>query len=84
LAAAAEYFQARGSRLGKDLVHEARHIANEILEYPHSGAEHRFGTRRRVIGRFPYSIVYRIKGSEILILAFPHHRQREGYRAGRR
>ena len=37
------------------------------------------GTRRCVLRRFPFSIVYRVKDSSILIVAFAHGRRRPGY-----
>ena len=37
------------------------------------------GTRRCVLRRFPFSIVYRVKDSSILVVAFAHGRRRPGY-----
>jgi len=37
------------------------------------------GTRRYVLRRFPFSIVYRIEGSTIRVIAFAHGRRRPGY-----
>jgi hypothetical protein len=35
---------------------------------------------RRLLGkRFPYAIVYRVSRDEIVVLAFPHLKQRPGY-----
>lgn len=35
--------------------------------------------RVRVLRRYPYSIVYAVRGSTILIIAVAHHRRRPGY-----
>ena len=35
--------------------------------------------RRRVLRRFPYSIVYVVEQSEIVIVAVAHHKRRPGY-----
>jgi plasmid stabilization system protein ParE len=37
------------------------------------------GTRRCVLRRFPFSIIYRVKESNIVIIAFAHGRRRPGY-----
>ena len=37
------------------------------------------GTRRFVLRRFPYSVVYRESSSGILVVAFAHGRRRPGY-----
>jgi plasmid stabilization system protein ParE len=36
-------------------------------------------TRRRVLGSFPFSVVYREKEDIILIVAIAHAKRREGY-----
>ena len=40
------------------------------------------GNRRRVLHRFPYSIVYEVLGDVVTILAVSHHRRRPGYWRG--
>lgn len=37
------------------------------------------GNRRRVLHRFPYSVVYEVTGNTVTILAVSHHRQKPGY-----
>lgn len=37
------------------------------------------GNRRRVLHRFPYSVVYEVAGSTVTILAVTHHRRKPGY-----
>lgn len=54
-------------------------IANIVeapLRYP--GGEH--GTRELVLPRrFPYTVVYRLRGEEIVIVAVAHHSREPGY-----
>ncbi len=41
------------------------------------------GNRKRVLHRFPYSVVYEVRGHAVTILAVTHHRRKPGYwRAG--
>ena len=37
------------------------------------------GNRRRVLHRFPYSVVYELAGTTVTILAVAHHRRLPGY-----
>jgi len=39
--------------------------------------------RRRVLRRFPYSIVFLLEPAEIVIVAVAHHKRRPGYWIGR-
>ena len=64
-----------------------------ILEYeralallcvnPHLGAPWRNGRRRFPLRKFPYSIVYYIRGEELRVIALAHHRRRPSYWSGR-
>jgi plasmid stabilization system protein ParE len=35
--------------------------------------------RMRVVRRYPYSIVYVVRGPNVVIIAVAHHRRRPGY-----
>jgi plasmid stabilization system protein ParE len=37
------------------------------------------GNRRRVLRRYPYSVVYELAGYTATVLAVAHHRRRPGY-----
>ncbi|MCU0727227.1 MAG: type II toxin-antitoxin system RelE/ParE family toxin [Planctomycetes bacterium] len=41
------------------------------------------GTRRHVLRRFPYSLIYRKTGSTIVVVAVAHASRRPGYWRGR-
>ena len=51
------------------------HIAEAPLQYPLYSA----GTRRCRLRRFPFSIIYRLTGNEIQVLAVAHTRRRPAY-----
>jgi len=51
----------------------------KILEAPERWPEHLQGTRRFLLHRFPFSIVYRLKGDVIEVVAIAHAKRRPGY-----
>ncbi len=54
-----------------------------IQASPESWAEYLHGTRRYLLRRFPYVIVYRVSDRRIEILAVAHGRREPGYWADR-
>jgi len=54
-----------------------------ILEGPERWPVHLHGTRRLVLMKFPYSIVYRVSKSVVIIYAFAHAKKRPEYWRGR-
>ncbi|MEE8585021.1 MAG: hypothetical protein V3T83_09240, partial [Acidobacteriota bacterium] len=43
---------------------------------PMPGAAGRLGIKRLILRRFPYDVVVRERGGEILVIAFAHHSRR--------
>lgn len=52
---------------------------SEIQAAPERWAEYLHGTRRYLLKRFPFVIVYRVTALKIDIIAVAHGRQRPGY-----
>lgn len=46
---------------------------------PHRWPKHMSGTRRLLLRRFPYMVIYEIQSALIRIVAFAHTRRRPGY-----
>ena len=82
---AAAFYAAKGDvELGRSFVNEFEKAATFVLENPERGAIFR-GTRRRFsLRRFPFSVIYQVKGEEIRIIAIAHQRRRPGYWARRK
>ena len=64
------------SRRFVDAVEQAVRLA---LEYPNAGSEELANTRRLQLKGFPYSLVYRPEGDEIVVFAVAHHAREPGY-----
>ena len=65
--------------LGIEFILDTEHAVARIAAFPKHGSQFFAGTRRVVLARFPYSIVYEILTEGLLIVAIAHHRRRPGY-----
>ncbi len=77
------FYEAQHQGLGKDFVFEIRRLCRRIVEAPHVGSEVQPGVRRRLVRRFPYSILYAVEDSEIIVLAVAHQSRHPDYWASR-
>ena len=50
-----------------------------IAEAPLARPADESGNRKRVLRRFPYSVIYEEQASTVTVLAVAHHRRRPGY-----
>jgi plasmid stabilization system protein ParE len=57
-------------------VEAATKLAGEL---PAFGSPHHHGSRRVFTKKFPYSVVYQERESEVLILAIAHFKRKPGY-----
>jgi plasmid stabilization system protein ParE len=83
LTQAAEWYEERRSGLGLEFLAAVRTKIHDVLEAPQRWRIVD-GTRRVLLGRFPYALVYRESGSdEIEIVAVAHLKRRPKYWQGR-
>ena len=76
-----DYYESRSVGLGAELEDEIDAVLETILEFPHAAPQWRDRPDRRVavLDRFPFTVVYQIKTTEIVILALAHtSRKRTG------
>lgn len=60
-------------------VAEYERVLELLCMRPELGAPWRNGRRRFPVRKFPYSIIYYIRGQEIRVVALAHHRRKPGY-----
>lgn len=81
--AAFRWYEERNALVARIFVIELEaaidHIAESPRRWPRLGARY----RRFVLGRFPFSIVYMLRGECVEVVAIAHHRRRPGYWLGR-
>ncbi len=66
-------------RLGREFYDALENLIDGVLSHPDLGQTVESGCRRRLLPRFPCSLIYRDNGSVIEIIAVMHHRRRPGY-----
>lgn len=83
LAEAASFYELEASGLGKAFLKEVESAVEGLLAHPESGPVARGLIRRKVLSRFSYTLIYRLRGDEIRILAVMHQKRRPSYWVGR-
>lgn len=81
---AADWYDERRPGLGDEFLALVESTLELIERYPR-----RYGTvpdapptrevRRRILQRFPYSVVYEMRGEDVFVLAVAHARRQSGY-----
>ena len=77
------FYKARAGDLAVNFYDEFKRAREEIAAFPEFWGSVGGGYRRKLLGRFPYGVIYRIEGDEILIVALAHTSRRPGYWRGR-
>ncbi len=81
---AAEYYESQVSGLGIAFLTEVERATNLIRQNPESSPRILKVIRRKILRRFPYSILYSIVGNSIRILAIANQKRRPFYWRGRK
>jgi plasmid stabilization system protein ParE len=73
------WYYARNPAAAADFEAELEHACWQIIEAPYPWPPYRHQTRRFLLHRFPYEVVYREQAPKTLIVAVAHCRRRPGY-----
>ena len=85
LSEGAVFYAREGSaEVGLAFILEYERALALLCDHPHLGASWRNGRRRFPLRKFPYSIVYYVRGEELRVIALAHHRRRPAYWSGRK
>lgn len=74
-----DWYELQTAGLGRQLIAEVLVAARRIMIFPASCHEVAPEIRRCLIRRFPYALIYRIAGDELLILAMMHQHRKPRY-----
>lgn len=75
LAQAFVYYEEQLEGLGEEYLHAIEVALDRLLSFPESGAPIQEDLRQKVIKRFPYSLLYKVEGNVLTLIAVAHHRR---------
>jgi plasmid stabilization system protein ParE len=86
LAAAVQWFEEQRAGLGAEFFAEVTATIDRLESFPEGGSPISADrlTRRLLVARFPYQVVYRLTPDEIVVLAVAHLKRRPNYWKDRR
>lgn len=73
------YYQEQKEGLEKEFAQEVERTIRRILSHPTTWAKFSKNTRRCRTKRFPYGVLYSIRGNDILIVAVMHMHRKPDY-----
>lgn len=76
---AAVYYETRVPKLGADFISTIEIAVSELSDDPEKWPVIGKEIHRRILPRFPYSILYKIDFEEIIIVAIMHQKRRPNY-----
>ena len=80
---AARYYEQRSPGLGTAFVAEVERCTAAIVEHPEMSPIVMGTIRRRLLQRFPYGLLYRVRPEHVRILAVMNLKRRPAYWIGR-
>jgi plasmid stabilization system protein ParE len=72
---AVSYYNEQSEGLGYEFAAEIKQTITRIIQYPDAWTQLSARTRRCRTKRFPYAVIYQIRGDVILIVAIMHLRR---------
>jgi hypothetical protein len=76
---AIEYYEQLQPGLGIEFAEEIYATNTRIIQYPNAWSALSKNSRRCLVNRFPYGVVYQIKSRSLRIIAVAHLHRRPGY-----
>ena len=83
LDAVAAQYEVLRERLGEEFLDELQRGLGAVLEAPTRWPPYRRGTRAYRLDRFPYRIVYQLRGDEVFVVTIMHTSRDPSYFFGR-
>lgn len=77
--AAERWYRERNEIASARFRRELDRAVDLVSERPNAGSPYLANTRRVLLRRFPFFVVYRLRGDNVQIVAVAHGRRRPGY-----
>ena len=79
VAEAFEWYQERSAEAADSFVRELGRGLGLIAESPDVWPSFELNSRRYILRRYPYSVIYRPDATRIVVVAVAHHSRKPGY-----
>jgi toxin ParE1/3/4 len=76
---AAQFYESEVSGLGEVFLSEAERSMQQICDHPNAGMKVLENVRRKLLRRFPYSVMYLVMDDVVQILAIANQKRRPFY-----
>jgi len=76
---AVDYYNARQPGLGRDFAREVNTAIQNVIAYPNAWTPLSKRTKRCLVNRFPYGVIYQVTDRGIFIIAVMQLNRRPGY-----
>jgi len=76
---AVDWYRERSADAAAGFVAELDYAIEQVTELPETWPAYKENTRRYVFRVYPYSLIYRLVGDEITIVAVVHAKRKPGY-----
>jgi plasmid stabilization system protein ParE len=73
------WYDGQRPSLGESFFHEITTAISRIRETPKTWPAYQWGTRRFLVHRFPFAMIYSQRASGLLVVAVMHLKRRPGY-----
>ena len=77
--AAESWYRQRSDEASVGFLSEIYDALENLTLWPQRWPSYQYGTRRFVLHRFPFSIIYREEPDAVSVIAIAHHKRRPGY-----
>jgi plasmid stabilization system protein ParE len=77
--AAYDWYASKNPSAAEAFIDELDAAIEQIAEFPDSGSLYLSGTRRYVMRRFPFAVIYREKKPTVEVVAVAHGHRKPGY-----
>ena len=79
LDATVEYYEGCRLGLGLEFAQEVHAAIKRAMQFPNAGSPMSESTRRHLVNRFPFGMIYQVKSDAIFVVAVADLRRRPGY-----
>jgi plasmid stabilization system protein ParE len=74
-----KWYEEQAVGLGEDYLSELESAYEAIIEFPDTWPKFQRNFHRFLLGKFPFSVIYRSNGNSIYVVAVMHNHRKPGY-----